>query len=148
MKKKKGGGVSWGSAVGREKIPCVSPSMGEMKCEVREWERRGERWRMEIMGNDHNTAIDRTERDIIQYLRLWQSHVHDVRLASRFAVLKPGEDDLVSSDLAVLLHLQGGLPGDSDGGGVDGFNLQLPGGCSWHWKPQKKRVERGREGRM
>jgi len=44
----------------------VSPGMGEMKCELREWEGTRERWRMEIMRNEHNTAIDserETERD-------------------------------------------------------------------------------------
>lgn len=44
----------------------VSPGMGEMKCELREWEGTRERWRMEIMRNEHKTAIDserETERD-------------------------------------------------------------------------------------
>lgn len=61
---KRGGGG--GTAVGRKRIPCVSPGMGEMKCELRERKGKGERWRMKIMGNEHKTAIDserETERD-------------------------------------------------------------------------------------
>lgn len=80
------------------------------------------------------TECSRTHGDVIQYLSLWQSNVQDVGLASRFAVLQPGEDDLVTSDLAVLLDLQRRLPGDPDSRRVDGIHFQLPGRRSWHWK--------------
>lgn len=73
----------------------------------------------------------------MQYLGLWQKNIHDVRLASRFSVFEPGEDDLVASDLAVLLPLQGWLPGDSDSCGIYGLNLHFPRGCSRHWKSDK-----------
>lgn len=53
-KDEKRGGVG-GSAVDRKKNPCVSLSMGEMKCEHREWKGIWERWRMK-MGTDHKTV--------------------------------------------------------------------------------------------
>lgn len=57
---KRGGGGC--TEVDRKKIPCVSPGMGEMKCELTEWKGIRERWRMKIMGNEHRTAID-SERE-------------------------------------------------------------------------------------
>lgn len=54
------------TALGRKKIPCVSPGMGEMKRELRELKGTGERWRMKIMGNEHKTATDserKTDKD-------------------------------------------------------------------------------------
>lgn len=118
------------------------------KWSVNSRERKGieGQWRMKILGNEHKTAIDQWQAEKLwtrvrhhpEYLCLWQSNVHDVRLASRFAVFKPRKDDLVASNLAVLLPLQGRLPGDPDRCGVYGLNLQLPGGCSWHWRAGKK----------
>lgn len=54
--KREGGGVLQST---ERKIPCVSLSTGEMKCELREWKGTGERWRMKISGNEHKTAIKR-----------------------------------------------------------------------------------------
>lgn len=48
---------------------------------------------------------EKAGQDIIQYLRFWQSNVHDVGLAPGFAIFKPRENDLVAPDLAVLLAL-------------------------------------------
>lgn len=108
-------------------------------------ERKKVEYRRTIMGNEHERATEGgggnsrtagscTHVDVIQYLSLWQSDVQDVGLASWFAVLQPGIDHLVTSDLAVLLDLQRRLPGDPDSCRVDGIHFQLPGRRSWHWK--------------
>lgn len=67
------------------------------------------------------------------YLSVRQGHVHNDRLTVGLSVLQSGVDHLVASDLPVLLHSQGGLPGHSDGGGVDRVGLHLPGRSSGHW---------------
>lgn len=41
----------------------------------------------------------------------------------------------------MLFPREGGLPGDPDRCGVYGLNLELPGRCSWHWKPEGKQNE-------
>lgn len=54
--------VVWVVGGGRQKENCVSPGMGEMKCEFREWRGIGQWWRMNGMGNEHKTATD-SERE-------------------------------------------------------------------------------------
>lgn len=93
---------------GQKKKIHVSLGMGEMKCELREWNERKVQCRMTIIGRAQQTVNEKTGeagQDIIQYLRLWQSNVHDVGLAPGFAIFKPRENDLVAPDLAVLLAL-------------------------------------------
>lgn len=93
----------------QKKNPCVSLGLREMKCELREWNERKAQCRMTITGRAQQTVKEkdrgRQDKTKIQYLRLWQRNVHDVRLAPGFAIFKPREDDLVASDLAVLLAL-------------------------------------------
>lgn len=84
-------------------------------------------------------------QNTIQYLRLWQGNVHDVRLAPGFAIFKPREDDLVAPDLAMLLALQWRLPGNPDCCGVYGLNFELPGGCSGHLGGKERCREQARE---
>lgn len=129
------GGKKKRSAAENRKIPRVSLGMGEMKCELREWNERKRQCRMTIT-EEHSRLSKKRQgkagQNTIQYLRLWQSNVHDVRLAPGFAIFKPREDDLVASDLAVLLALQWRLPGNPDCCGVYGLNFELPRGCSRH----------------
>ncbi|TNN77480.1 hypothetical protein EYF80_012294 [Liparis tanakae] len=59
------------------------------------------------------------------YLGIGEGNVHDDRLA-------PGVDQLVASDLAVLLHGQRRLPAHPESCGVEGIRLNLPGRGSGH----------------
>lgn len=43
------------------KIPCVSPGMGEMMCELREWNERKVQCRMTIMGRAQQMVKEKTE---------------------------------------------------------------------------------------
>ena len=81
-KKREVGGCGWdATAVDRKKIPCVSPGMGEMKCEFREWNRIGEQWRMNVMGNEHKRQLQTVkERQRKNWTRV-RSHPVPVPLA-------------------------------------------------------------------
>lgn len=67
-----------------------------------------------------------------EYLSFGGGDIHDHGLAVRIAFLQPGVNQLVASDLAVLLQGQRRLPGHPDGCGVDDICLHLPGRCSRH----------------
>ena len=72
------------------------------------------------------------------YLDFREGHVDDKGLPMGLPVFQPGVDHLVASDLPVLLHRQGGLPGRSEGSGVQSVCLRLPGRGAGHWDKQKE----------
>lgn len=55
------GGRKKRSALEERKIPCVSLGMGEMKCELREWNERKVQCRMTIMGRAQQTVKEKIE---------------------------------------------------------------------------------------
>ena len=60
----------------------MSPSTWERKCEIRDWKRIGEQWRMKIKGNDCKTVIDNKSETEKDWAKL-RSHLVPVPLAMR-----------------------------------------------------------------